>query len=349
MKISLIRRKWSPTGGAENYLVRLAVKLKQAGHTTHLICDRWSGSAESPFDEMTSLELRSGRKESPSDFAHQVEDLLNQKKYPVSLSLERGIACNVYRAGDGVHRQWMILRKKYRPWAGMFSNVLNRKNQVVCDLEARTFDPKFVRRIIANSLMVKADIQRHFSFPEEKIDHVPNGVDIALFSSGSRERGRQALGVEKDEYVILLVGAGKERKGHRYAREAVRQSGSKARLIIIDHQPPCSMPDAYAAADIFLLPTIYDPFANVTLEAMAAGLPVITTIHNGGAEALGDAGFVLESASDCKQIARYIEELRDPQVRQKMKVSAQKNVQAYTLDRNVDATLAVLQKSEEMG
>ena len=304
-------------------------------------------SCESPFDETIALELHSVRHENPSDFAKKVEEVLNQKKTDVSLSLERGIACDVYRAGDGVHRQWMLLREKYRPWTGFFSNVLNRKNRVVCELESRTFDSRFVKRVIANSQMVKEDIRRHFSFPAERIDHVPNGVEISHFSSGSRASGRKALGLGSDEYVILLVGAGKERKGHRYAWQAVDQlrGEAQARLIIIDRPPPCSMQDVYAAADVFLLPTIYDPFANVTLEAMAAGLPVITTIHNGGAEALGEAGFILESARDYLQITRYLEELRDVSLREKMKALAQKNVKTYTLDRNVEATMEVLQKS----
>lgn len=346
MKISLIRRHWSPTGGAENYLRRLARHLKDAGHVTHLICDGWKDSSDGIFNKISELGVQSARHSSPADFARQAEEILKADGHDISLSLERGISCDIYRAGDGVHRQWMIWRQRYRPIRGFLANALNAKNRVVLELEKRTFDPARVSHVIANSLMVKEDILRHFAYPKERIHHVPNGVDLGHFGSGSREKGRAALSLNAEEYVVLLVGAGRERKGHEYAKAAV-QRVSGARLIIVDQPPPCSMPDVYAAADVFLLPTVYDPFANVTLEAMAAGLPVITTRHNGGIEAMipGETGFVLDAAHDISEIARKIVELKDGAIRRRMGQASRERVKSYSLERNVQGTLDVITRA----
>ena len=150
---------------------------------------------------------------------------------------------------------------------------------------------------------------------------------------------------DEDDYVVLLVGAGSERKGHRQALEAARRAGADVRLVIIDSPPPCAMPDLYAAADVFLLPTLYDPFANVTLEAMAAGLPVITTAANGGSEILrpGKEGFVVAEQNDISEMAHLLRLLRDPALRRAMGASARETAADYTLQRNVSETLRVIE------
>src|SRR5476649_411631 len=127
---------------------------------------------------------------------------------------------------------------------------------------------------------------------------------------GDRALGRRGLGLTADDYVVLLVGAGAERKGHAIAREAMRLIKKKySKLVIIDSPPPVAMPHVYAAADVFLLPTLYDPFANVTLEALAAGLPVITSAQNGASEIMTHEtnGFILPRADDTLLLVHLLE------------------------------------------
>ena len=119
-----------------------------------------------------------------------------------------------------------------------------------------------------------------------------------------------------------------------------------AKLVIIDSPPPVAMPHVYAAADVFLLPTLYDPFANVTLEALAAGLPVITSAQNGASEIIEDDknGFILPRADDDKLIVHLLNELADPELRARFRKPAQTLAQQYDLPRNLNATLAVFDK-----
>ncbi len=116
--------------------------------------------------------------------------------------------------------------------------------------------------------------------------------------------------------------------------------------MIVDSPPPVAMPHVYAAADVFLLPTLYDPFANVTLEALAAGLPVITSAQNGASEIIENEknGFILPRADDDKLIVHLLDHLADPAHRALFRKPAQALAQQYDLARNLNATLAVFDK-----
>lgn len=350
MRIAFVRRAWSPTGGAEHYLNRLAARLKERGHSCVLLCERWTDGPESPFGEVERFPVSGPAWRRPRAFADAVNVRLaarGESTFDLVFALERGIRAHVYRAGDGVHREWLERRARRAPLTGWWRNWSNPKNHVLLALERVTFHPRNTRRVIANSDLVRRSIERYFRFPVERIDVIPNGVDVTRFGGGNRAAGRAAMGWEEGEIVCLLVGAGAERKGHAAAIDACRRAGADLRLAIIDEPPPCAMPDLYAAADMFLLPTIYDPFANVTLEAMAAGLPVITTVANGGCEAMrhGIDGFVVEDPADTAGMASFLRLLKDPELRRHMGKAARAQAALYTLERNVDATLASIQKA----
>jgi UDP-glucose:(heptosyl)LPS alpha-1,3-glucosyltransferase len=268
-------------------------------------------------------------------------------RHDIVFSLERVPGCDVYRAGDGLHIDWLAYRKAFYPLMGRMRNAFRAKNRRLCKLEAQVFAPGGVRRVICNSRFVADQVIRRFDFPADRIDVIPNGVPYQQFSMGDRALGRRALQLKPDDYVILLVGAGSERKGHAIAREAMRHLKKKqAKLVIIDTPPPVALPHVYAAADVFLLPTLYDPFANVILEALAAGLPVITSAQNGASEIMQNEvnGFILPRADDTKLIVDLLDELSNPERRASFRQPAQALAQQYDLAKNLNATLAVFDK-----
>jgi UDP-glucose:(heptosyl)LPS alpha-1,3-glucosyltransferase len=110
------------------------------------------------------------------------------------------------------------------------------------------------------------------------------------------------------------------------------------------------MPDIYAAADVFLLPTLYDPFSNATLEALATGLPVITTVHNGVSEVItdGENGFILPAADAVPQMSELLKRLADPAVRAALRTPAQELASRFTIEQNVDATLKVCMQTARL-
>ena len=340
-RIALLRRRFSPTGGAERYLLRLASGLIAQGHQLTLYCEDWSQS-ETPFQAIRKVESND-----PVSYAKKVMTLPLRDRHDFIFSLERVPGCDLYRAGDGLHADWLAYRRAYAPLLGRIRTAMRPKNKELCELEAKLFAPGGIRRVICNSHFIADQIIQRFGFPLEKIDVIYNGVPFHQFSSGSRQLGRKALKLDSDDYVILLVGAGRERKGHAIARAAVRKlNQKKAKLVIVDTPPPVAMPHVYAAADVFLLPTLYDPFANVTLEALAAGLPVITSAQNGASEILQNEvnGFILPRADDLNLIVCWLDYLMEPAHRAPFRELGQTLAQHHNLARNVAATLSVFDK-----
>ena len=340
-RIAFLRRNFSPTGGAERYLLRLASGLAAKGHPITLYCEDWS-PRENPFQAVRKIDSHD-----PVSFARKIAGQPLKDRHDIVFSLERVPGCDLYRAGDGLHADWLAYRHSFSPVMGRIRSALRPKNKQLCKLEAEIFTPKGVRRVICNSKFIAEQIIKRFQFPSERIDVVYNGVPYQQFSMGDRKLGRRALNLADDDYVILLVGAGRERKGHAIARGAVDLiRGKKAKLVIVDSPPSVAMPHVYAAADVFLLPTLYDPFANVTLEALAAGLPVITSAQNGASEIMeeGVNGFILPRADDSKKIVQVLKDLADPAYRATFRQPAQALAQKHDLSRNINETLAVFEK-----
>jgi UDP-glucose:(heptosyl)LPS alpha-1,3-glucosyltransferase len=340
-RIAFLRRRFSPTGGAEHYLLRLATGLAARGHQLTLYCEDWS-PRENPFQEIRKIDSAD-----PVSFARKVGVHSMRDRHDIVFSLERVPNCDLYRAGDGLHADWLAYRRAFHPVMGRVRTLLRPKNRQLCRLEAQVFAPGGVRRVICNSRFVADQICKHFDFPRDRIDVIYNGVPYQQFSMGDRAFGRRALQLNPDDYVVLLVGAGSERKGHAIARDAMRRIKRKyAKLVIIDSPPPVAMQHVYAAADVFLLPTLYDPFANVTLEALAAGLPVITSAQNGASEIMEDEknGFILPRADDDKLIVHLLDYLADPAQRARFRQPAQALAHQYDQAKNLNATLAVFDK-----
>ena len=345
-RIAFLRRRFSPTGGAERYLLRLASALAAQGHSSTLYCEEWS-PRENPFNAVRKVDSHD-----PTTYARRVTAQPLHDRHDIVFSLERVPGADIYRAGDGVHADWLAYRRAYSPVMGSLRTALRMKHREVSSLEAAVYAPGGARRVICNSQFVADQIVNRFDFDPDKIDVIYNGVPYKQFSTGDRNLGRQALKLANEDYVVLLVGAGAERKGHAIARDAIRRLKKKkkrVRLVIVDSPPPAAMPHVYAAADVFLLPTLYDPFANVTLEALAAGLPVITSAQNGASEIIENEknGFILPRADDTALIVHLLEYLTEPANRALFRAPAQALAKQYDLAKNVAETLAVFDRLAE--
>jgi UDP-glucose:(heptosyl)LPS alpha-1,3-glucosyltransferase len=298
----------------------------------------------------------------PWAFANGVRARLRREPCDQVLSLERIFACDVYRAGDGVHAGWLQRRARYEPkWKTAF-RWLNRKHARILELERSLFSGG-AKRVIANSQLVKRDIVQHFRFPEDRIDVVYNGLPAQPVDPGAREIVRQELGIDPEEYVAIFVGSGWERKGLRFAAEAVRILGDDAPILLVAGRgdeaslpktsrirflgPRADIPRLLAASDVFVLPTIYDPFSNASLEALAAGLPVITTRANGFSEIIRRdvEGDLLPRPDDIEALMFSLCAWADPARRELVRPQLLAKAAEYSIERNVTETLAVLEKA----
>jgi len=353
MRIGLVRRGYSASGGAETYLLRFATAARAAGHETLLIC-----GSEWPADVWTGERIVvAGR--TPEEFADRLEDRRPSGGWNVLFSLERVWVCDVYRAGDGVHAAWLERRRQFEPaWRGWFRN-LQRKHREILELECALFTGG-ARRVIANSQMVKDESARFYGTPAEHVHVVHNGVPADVAEPGSREKMRSELRIGPSEYVALFVGSGWDRKGLRHAISAVNSLRVPVTLLVagrgetrglppskrvrfLDALPGARLRSVLAAADVFVLPTLYDPFSNACIEALAAGLPVVTTTGNGFSEIIerGVEGDVV-APGDVKALAGALEAWADPKRRDAARPALLAKAARYSTDENLARTLEVI-------
>ena len=345
MNITCIRRRWTPVGGAENYLARLADYFHQQRHSVDLICEAWPPHPS--FGRIHALgDQASHQPLGATSFARLANRSLQAAPDRIYFAMERGIRADVYRAGDGLHRKWLAIRQTYRPLMGRLANWLNPKNREICKLEEATFDPSTTRHIIAISHMVKRDILSAFDYPQERISVIHNGVDYTHFAGGNRAAGRTFLQVDPQKMLLLLVGHGAERKGHRFAREVAATVSGMAELRIIDRPLNHPFENLYAAADLFLFPTLYDPFGSVVLEAMAAGLPVITTEACGASECIrhGKNGWIVPRADCIKQMVDYVRQALDTEERERMSETARTTAREMSFEKSAMQTLELCEQ-----
>jgi len=360
MKLALIRRQYSATGGAELYLQRLLCSLAERNHELHLFTELWETLP--PGVTLHPIEISASRAARGVRFAEAVQSELTRERFDCVFSLERTLKQDVYRAGDGVHRVWLERRRQFAPWWKKPFVGIGAFHRNMRTLEARTFDPQNTRRVIVNSEMVRREILEHFQFPAERIHLVRNGVDVARFQNGRRAETRARFGVKDDEFLWLFAGSGWERKGLKFVLQAFEQLSArhcrhcpppKIKLLVAGkgRKPPFvpngvifseqagDLEHFYAAADLFVFPPVYEPSANVVFEALAAGLPVITSANNGAAEIIQEkvTGSVVKEfwRPECLAAAaqRWMERPR----------RVQANAAEFSLERNVSETLAVLE------
>lgn len=365
LKIAFVRRGYSPSGGAEAYLKRLGQGVVARGHEAQLVAtDDWP-AGEWPFGVITRV-----RGESPIAFANEVDNLRPQIGCDVLMSLERIWRCDVYRAGDGVHQAWLNRRRKFEMPLQRFVRGINRKHQDILKLEASLLGKAGAGRVIANSEMVKREIIELYAYAAEKIDVVRTGVPLEKlrFDPAAREKCRAELKLKPDEIALLFAGSGWERKGLRFAIEAFELSQNrKLRLLVAGrgdqrgYRPKrfftrepvrflgevADLYPIYAAADIFILPSIYDPFSNACLEALAFGLPVITTRDNGFSEIIEDGvhGSVIDLPNNVMALRDAVRFWSDESRRAAARSANVERASHFDISSNVEATLQILLQS----
>ncbi|HEY1173991.1 MAG TPA: glycosyltransferase family 4 protein [Verrucomicrobiae bacterium] len=390
MKLALIRRRFAATGGAELYMQRLLEALNGGGHEVHLFAEAWEKPPQGV--QFQPVEVNGSRADRPVNFAKRVQEMLAASKFDCVFSLERTLKQDVYRAGDGLHSEWLAARKKYAPWWKKPFIGMGAFHRNMLELEKRTFDPANTGRVIVNSNMVEREILRNFAYPQARIHLVRNGIEVDRFQNTRRTEARQQFGFDKNDFVCLFVGSGQERKGLRHVlrttsaveevREALKELPTDLltaeRLHGCDWQldlPPKLAParplktlvvgkirrpsgnwknvlfagpskdveNAYAAADLFLFLPIYEPSSNVVCEALASGLPVITTACNGASELIEQRvnGSVIQRPDDIS--AALMETLYWMSARHHHLPST--NLAQLSLERNVAETMTILERT----
>ncbi|MEO7932312.1 MAG: glycosyltransferase family 4 protein [Chthoniobacterales bacterium] len=345
MRIGLVRRGYSPAGGAESYLRGFAQAALAAGHETVFFCSpEWQDWA---FGEMIRVAGKS-----PRAFSDQLAALRPKEKCDVLFSLERVSQCDFYRAGDGVHAAWLKRRAEFESPLRRLTFAFNPKHRALLRLEKESITG--ARCVIANSEMVRREIAENYG-SSIRVEVVRNGIDPLKWAvpSECREALRKRFELQPNDRVAVFVGSGWERKGLRFAIAAAREAGCILLVSGKGHAesfhapqvrflgPTDQVADVLHAADAFILPTIYDPFSNATLEALAAGLPIITTTANGVSEILDPEsdGTAVTSPGDVSALAAALKRWLPDQ----NTAIRQSHGSRFTLERNFAETLRIIE------
>lgn len=363
LAVALVRQRYNPFGGAERFVERALAALVAEGAEITLIARNWEGAEPSgyrlqPCDPPYSR-LFGGRVARDRSFAQAAAAAMASGGYDITQSHERIPGCMIFRAGDGVHAAWLAQRRRTLSKAERWAEKFSPYHRYVLTAEREMYAHPNLRAVICNSRMVADELRQHYGVAEEKLQVIYNGVDTEIFHprlAEQRERVRTAFGVAREAPLLLFVGGGFARKGipqllHAFAGMRRRDAellvaGNDRKLTAMQRLaeqlgvggrvrflgPVKKVEPFYGAADAFVLPTLYDPFPNAALEALACGLPILTSTACGAAELVreGENGWVVD-ALDVATMSARLDDLCDLAGNDVARAAARQAVEGMTL------------------
>ncbi|MCP4868964.1 MAG: glycosyltransferase family 4 protein [Proteobacteria bacterium] len=357
MKVALVHRRFGVDGGTERFLEGLARRLSARGHDVEV----FATSVDPRFARTRVATFRRLWLGGGGAFKHALLWLsarlaVRARNYDVVLHLGRTGPLDIYRAGGGCHRTWFDLLMARAVTGGQRAALkFNFAHRFLLWHERTALSHG--GRFVVPSEASRANLVASYGNLAAGVVVLPNGVDLDRFHPRNRklffEEERQRLGLRPEELVLLFVGSDATRKGlDTLLRSlAILKDSGKAddvRLLVIGPgarqrdryaaeaqalglrdqvtfaPPQQAIERVYPAVDLLVLPTRHDPFANVTLESLACGTPVITTAANGAIEAVTDRTslVVIDDPEDHEGFAAAIADQLSPDGLQSRRAAA---------------------------
>ena len=357
LRLAIVRQRYNAFGGAERFIARALPALERAGADVTLIsrnAEGWGARRTLRIDP-----FHIGKVWRDWSFARAARAAWRREGFDLVQSHERIPGCDVYRAGDGVHRRWLELRRLVAGPLERFGMAVNPYHRYVCAAERRMFEHPRLRAVICNSHMVVDEVRRAFRIAPEKLHVIYSGIDLEHFHPRRRAelRGpaRAELGCQPRDTLFLFVGSGFGRKGLAAAIEALKRANHPSFWLLVvgtdrerERFAEAARPlgervrflggkqdvrPLYAAADCLILPSRYDPFPNTVLESLAMGLPAIVSSRCGAAEIIqrGVNGWVCEP-DDPPGIAALLKEADETLRRDALTAGARATAERFGLD-----------------
>ena len=346
MHIALVRRHCSlKRAGAERYCVNLFRGLQKLGHRVTVIGE---GIDDELKNEVEFLPVAVNKLTSWTrnrSFAENCAKVARSQPFDIVHGLSRVEGLDTFRLTDPMQTHWV--KVWYRHPVSRWLQQLNPRHRAIFELERKLYQPSGVRRVIVQSKLDARLLTEYFGVEETRIRRIVNGVDTNVFnpsvrneraavrdelfrqfdsdstasrfsaddtpllvfdSMDFRRKGLDSLlsalaNLKEHEAKLVVLGAG-DIEGYR---RIVRSLGLERRVLFAGRQSAIAR--LYGAGDLFVLPTIYEPFPNVNLEAMACGTPVITTATAGGADIIepGRNGYVIPDAWSIQALTEQID------------------------------------------
>lgn len=368
MKVALLKSNISAMGGAERVALRLSQAFAKQGHHLQLIT---SGDVPAHLQNANYWVASCGKKK-PLSFAHTLQfDTFCQQvnayyKPDIIFSLDRNSLQTHLRASNGVHKEYLKARRQIEPFYRTALHAVNPLHNTLIALEKKAFTDEKLEQLIVNSYMVKKEILDHYKVNEDKIAVVHNGIDLAqnlsyfvnqeaiksaFIETFQLDPARIFIGFIGHNYDrkglaplmktlaraqninFQLLVAGKEKNPDNY-RALAKKLGIESRVSFLGAIPESI--GVMATCDYIAIPSLYDPFANVTLEALSFGCFVLTTKRNGGAEALlNDTGAIIPFWENQDEAAAMLETLVTHKKDHSSAAKIRASIESFSLDEKM--------------
>jgi UDP-glucose:(heptosyl)LPS alpha-1,3-glucosyltransferase len=336
--IAILKSKARNLGGLEKYASRIASAFAQKGAQVSILTTGLSKPSSTPSISLypctTSKWPSSLRME---QFDAYTAKWISEHKPNLIFGMDRNRFQTHFRAGNGVHISYLKSRILSEGYLKYWTCLLNPMHRKILSLEKAAFLHPSLRKIFTNSHMVKREILNYYTVDPDKIEVIHNGVEweemalpFALQPQGKAEM-LQKWNLPKDAFHLLFIGNGYLRKGlHILLKALATIKTEDFHLSVIGKDNHIERFEAQAAqlgirnkvrffgsqeeiipfyqlADALVIPSFYDPFANVTIEALAMGLFIVSSKHNGGHEILNpDNGVVIEDLLNIDSLAESL-------------------------------------------
>jgi UDP-glucose:(heptosyl)LPS alpha-1,3-glucosyltransferase len=364
-------------GGCETYIADLARHLVDDGHEVHLYACHWDAAALPGALQYHALSVPRGpRFLRPWRFAAACEQALRGAAHHVSIGFDKTWGQDVLYPQGGLHSASAAynLRKYRRPLMrglAWLVKSLDLAHWSFTRLERRQYLAANRPLVVVNSHMVARHFEHYYDIDPEELRVVPSAIDSGRFCEHDRPRRRlewrEQWGIGPEETVGLFVAMNYRLKGLEPLLHAVRHMPSwpPFRLLVVGNArtrsyerlarrlgispavrflgPRRDVQNCYFAADFLVHPTFYDPCSLVVLEALACGLPVITTRCNGASELLTPPreGYVIANPHDHTRLAWCLGQLLDPARRAACAQAARRTAAQWTFAHHYRAMLQV--------
>jgi UDP-glucose:(heptosyl)LPS alpha-1,3-glucosyltransferase len=385
MRLALNYYRVDPSkGGAETYVRDLCHRLVQAGHEVDLYAHECSEGALPAEVRHVKVEAsgwtRWGR---TWRFAINSEAALRRESYDCTVGFINTWHHDVLIPQGGVHGASLDHNARRFPagWRRQLYRLAkqaNPKSAVYRAIERKQYDPARSVRIVAVSAMVQGHLERYHHVPRSRVCVIPNAIDadrLLLADPGAARRDfRHGLGLGPDDLVALFLGHNFWLKGLeplllalQYRRHR-RPSGRPIHLLVCGggRLGPCrrmvkrlglgdtvhlvgfvpQIRQVFWASDFFAMPTYYDPCSLVVFEALACGLPVITTACNGAAEVIteGREGFIIQTPDARAHLADALDRMTDDTGRRTMSAHAARLGREQSFENHMARLLALFEE-----
>src|SRR5579871_1661636 len=295
MRIALIGRRFDPSGGGtERDLIVTARILAQAGHEIRIYAEDVRGAwTESPVARVRTAAV--GRSLRFLGFAAKASAVARREGAELVVSFARVLEADILRSGGSAHESYLAAARAWQSSLGRAAMRLSPYERIQVMVERRSFRASRLRRVIAVSQLVRDDLIDRFGLDPALPAVLYNGVDLERFQPQLRDsRGasiRTELGLPQDAPVVTFVGNGFARKGLGFLIRAWKDVVGRALLVVAGTDGAAAryrrlarrlgigervrflgaygqIEQLFAAADALVLPSLFEPFGNVVLEAM---------------------------------------------------------------------------------